>query len=75
VPPLPLTMRPIYGLVAAAAVELLPLRAQFELGLVVPPLAGPLGVRPATQSFMRTIRWALGASPTLDTAKRRAATA
>ena len=74
-PPLPLTMRPVYALVAASAVELLPLRAQLELGLVVPPLAGPLGVRPATRTFMRTIRWALGESPTHDTAKRRTATA
>lgn len=72
VPPLPLTMRPVYALVAAAAVELLPLRAQFELGLVVPPLAGPVGVRPATQAFMRTIRWALGSSPTAEAARRRA---
>jgi uncharacterized protein (DUF2236 family) len=71
VPPLPLTMRPVYGLVAAAAVELLPLRAQFELGLVMPPFAGPVGVRPATHAFMRTVRWALGSSPTAEAARRR----
>jgi uncharacterized protein (DUF2236 family) len=70
-PPMPLTLRPVYALVSASAVELLPLRAQLELGLVVPPLAGPLGVRPATQAFMRTIRWALGPSPTMATARRR----
>ena len=71
VPPLPLTMRPVYALVSAAAVELLPLRAQLELGLVVPPLAGPFTVRPATRMFMGTIRWALGDSPTALAARRR----
>jgi len=71
-PPMPLTMRPIYALIAAAAVELLPLRAQLELGLVVPPIAGPLGVRPATRAFVGTVRWALGESPTLTAARERA---
>jgi uncharacterized protein (DUF2236 family) len=70
-PPMPLTMRPVYALIAAAAVELLPFAAQLELGLVVPPLAGPIGVRPATRAFVGTVRWALGESPTLTTARRR----
>jgi uncharacterized protein (DUF2236 family) len=71
-PPMPLTMRPIYALIAAAAIELLPLDAQLELGLVVPPLVGPLGVRPATRAFVGTVRWALGESPTLAAARARA---
>jgi uncharacterized protein (DUF2236 family) len=72
VPPMPWRVRPVYVLVAAAAIELLPLAAQLELGLVVPPLAGPVGVRPATRAFVGTVRWALGESPTLATARQRA---
>jgi uncharacterized protein (DUF2236 family) len=72
VPPMPWRVRPVYGLVAAAAVELLPLSAQLELGLVVPPLAGPVGVRPAVRALVGTARWALGESPTLATARARA---
>jgi uncharacterized protein (DUF2236 family) len=72
VPPMPWRARPVYALVAAAAIELLPLTAQLELGLVVPPLAGPVGLRPATRAFVGTIRWALGESPTLATARARA---
>jgi hypothetical protein len=72
VPPMPWNVRPVYALVAAAAIELLPLAAQLELGLVVPPLAGPVGVRPATRAFVGTIRWALGESPTFATARARA---
>ncbi|MGH7292847.1 MAG: oxygenase MpaB family protein, partial [Myxococcota bacterium] len=72
VPPMPWRVRPVYTLVAAAAIELLPLTAQLELGLVIPPLAGPMGVRPATRAFVSTARWAIGESPTLATARERA---
>lgn len=71
-PPLPLAARPTYGLIAAAAVELLPWSAQRELRLMVPPVAGPLGVRPATRALLGTLRWALGASPALVAAHARA---
>ncbi|HEY8215841.1 MAG TPA: oxygenase MpaB family protein [Acidimicrobiia bacterium] len=71
-PPMPLTVRPTYALIAAAAVELLPLHAQLELRLVVPPLTGPLVVRPALRALLGTLRWAVGESPTLGTARRRA---
>ncbi len=73
VPPMPWRVRPVYTLVAAAAIELLPLTAQLELGLVIPPFAGPVGVRPATRAFVSTARWAIGESPTLATARERAA--
>ncbi|HEU5302392.1 MAG TPA: oxygenase MpaB family protein [Acidimicrobiia bacterium] len=73
VPPLPLAARPTYGLIATAAVELLPWSAQRELRLVVPPIAGPLGVRPATQALLGALRWALGTSPALATAHARVA--
>lgn len=72
-PPLPFAARPTYGLIATAAVELLPWSAQRELRLVVPPVAGPLGVRPATRALLGTLRWALGTSPALATAHARAA--
>lgn len=72
-PPLPLAARPTYGLIATAAVELLPWSAQRELRLVVPPGAGPLGVRPATRALLGTLRWALGESPALVAAHARAA--
>ena len=71
VPPLPFTARPTYGLLATAAVELLPWSAQRELRLVVPPLAGPFGVRPATRVLLGTLRWALGESPALAAAHAR----
>jgi uncharacterized protein (DUF2236 family) len=71
-PPLPLSARATYALLATAAVELLPVRAQLELRLVIPPLAGPLAVRPATRALFGTLRWALGESPTLAAARVRA---
>jgi uncharacterized protein (DUF2236 family) len=70
-PPLPWSVRPTYALIGAAAVELLPLRAQLELRLVVPPLAGPLMVRPPLRAMLATLRWTVGESPTLATARRR----
>jgi len=72
-PPLPLSARGSYALIAAAAVDLLPLRAQLELRLVVPPLMGPMGVRPAARALFGTLRWALGESPTLVAARARTA--
>jgi len=72
-PPLPLSARGSYAVIAAAAVELLPLRAQVELRLVVPPLVGPMGVRPAARALFGTLRWALGESPTLAAARARVA--
>jgi len=71
VPPLPWSVRPTYGLIASAAVELLPLRAQLELRLVAPPLAGPLVVRPMLRALLATLRWSVGESPTLVAAHRR----
>jgi len=71
-PPIPLSVRPTYALIATAAVELLPLAAQLELRLVVPPPAGPLLVRPAMRGLLGTLRWAVGESPTLAAARTRA---
>lgn len=65
-PPVPLAMRGAYGLVAAAAVGLLPGFARRELGLPVVPLADPLVVRPATVLGTRTLGLVLGRLPGPD---------
>jgi uncharacterized protein (DUF2236 family) len=71
-PPMPLSVRPTYALIAGAAVDLLPLRAQLELRFVVPPFAGPLVLRPSLRAVLGTLRWAVGESPTLAAARERA---
>jgi hypothetical protein len=71
-PPMPASVRPTYALIAAAAVELLPLHAQVELRVVVPPPWGPFAVRPALRALLGTLRWAVGESPTLIAARARA---
>ena len=58
-PPLPLSSRPAYGLLAGAAVSLLPLWARRELRLPWFPVTERLAVRPAGDLITRTIRWAL----------------
>lgn len=62
-PPLPLTTRPTYALVFAAAVSMLPRFARRMLWLPVAPLAEPLAIRPAATVLVRTLGWALGEHP------------
>ena len=62
-PPVPLAMRGVYGLVAAAAVGLLPGFARRDLGLPTVPFADPLVVRPATVLGTRTLGLVLGRLP------------
>jgi uncharacterized protein (DUF2236 family) len=59
-PPLPLAIRPTYGVVFAAAASMLPGFARRMLWLPVAPLAEPLAIRPAATALMRTLGWALG---------------
>lgn len=59
VPPVPLLSRGAYGLIAAAAIALLPGWARRELWLPVLPLVDPLVIRPAATTLTRTIGWAL----------------
>ncbi|MPY95301.1 MAG: DUF2236 domain-containing protein [Acidimicrobiia bacterium] len=59
-PPIPLAAKPAYGIVAAAAVALLPRFARRELWLPVPPLVEPVAVRPATAVLLGVVGWALG---------------
>jgi uncharacterized protein (DUF2236 family) len=58
-PPVPLAMRPGYGVLAAAAVGLLPRWARRPLRLPYLPLAEVSAVRVGGEAVTRTIRWAM----------------
>ena len=58
-PPLPLSSRPAYGVLAAAAASMLPLWARRELHIPWLPDSERLVVRPAGEYLTQTIRWAL----------------
>jgi len=62
-PPLPLLARGPYGLLAAAAVALLPRWARRPLGLPYLPVAEQTVVRLAGEGVVRTIRWAMTGRP------------
>jgi uncharacterized protein (DUF2236 family) len=70
VPPFPLVARPAYGIVAGAAVSLLPSWARRMLWLPIAPGVEPLVVRPAATVLMRVLGWALSpqAQPLPETA-------
>ena len=61
-PPLPLAARPAYGVIAAAAVALMPAWSRFPLRLPWFPVAEAVAIRPAGDAITRTIRWALSAT-------------
>jgi uncharacterized protein (DUF2236 family) len=65
-PPLPWAARPPYGLLAAAAVGLLPAYARPLLGLPYLPLVERTVVRVAGEGMTRSIRWAMRTSPDAD---------
>ena len=58
-PPMPLAARPLYAVIAAAAVALLPRWARRPLRLPYLPVAEAIAVRPAGEALTRTLRWAL----------------
>lgn len=58
-PPMPLIVRPAYGLLGAAAVGLLPLWARRSLRLPWFPVAERLAVRPAATAMVTALRWAM----------------
>jgi uncharacterized protein (DUF2236 family) len=58
-PPMPLAARPLYGVIAAAAVALLPRWARSPLRLPYLPVTEAIAVRPAGEALTRTLRWAL----------------
>lgn len=58
-PPLPLAGRPVYGMIASAAVALLPRWARLPLRLPYLPVTETLALRPVGGAVTRTIRWAM----------------
>lgn len=58
-PPLPVVVRPAYGVLAAAAVGLLPVWARWPLRLPYLPVLEATAVRGAGQLLTSTIRWAM----------------
>lgn len=62
-PPVPFVARGPYGVIAAAAVGLLPTWARRQLWLPSPPLTDPLVVQPAAKVLMASLGWALRAEP------------
>jgi uncharacterized protein (DUF2236 family) len=58
-PPLPVVIRPAYGLLAAAAVSLMPAWTRVPLRLPWFPVSERALVRPAGATLVRTLRWAL----------------
>ncbi|MGX1365342.1 uncharacterized protein (DUF2236 family) [Streptomyces canus] len=58
-PPVPLAVRPFYGVLAANAVALLPPWARSVLRLPRVPVVEPLAVQPAGLLLTHTIRWAM----------------
>jgi uncharacterized protein (DUF2236 family) len=70
-PSIPRRLLPAYGVVAAAAVSLVPLRDRVALWLPPTPIADRVLVRPAARSLLTTLRFALGSSPTLAAARAR----
>jgi uncharacterized protein (DUF2236 family) len=62
-PPLPVIARPPYGLLAAAAVSLLPGWARWPLRLPRLPVTEAAVIRPAGRAVVHAIRWATTAPP------------
>jgi uncharacterized protein (DUF2236 family) len=58
-PPVPLAIRPVYGVLAAAAVNLLPRWARHGLRLPALPVVETLMARPAAITLLHAMRWAL----------------
>ncbi len=57
-PPMPLAGRPAYGMIAAAAVALMPRWTRWPLRLPWLPVTEALALRPAGEIVTRTLRWA-----------------
>ncbi len=62
-PPLPLPAMPAYGVLAAAAIELLSLRQRFLLRLPLPIITSQVVVKPAAGALLALLGWALGPPP------------
>lgn len=69
-PPLPLVLRPAYGVLSATAVSLLPWWARWPLRLPYLPVTEAVGVRAAGELITRTLRWAIAEPPPSAAAAR-----
>ena len=58
-PPMHPAIRPVYGVLASAAVALLPRWARWPLRLPYLPVAEAVAVRPAGDALVKGLRWAL----------------
>lgn len=65
-PPVALAMRPVYGVISAGAVGLLPDWAARMLRLQLPPGFDPLAIRLPAAAVTRTIGWMMTAERNLD---------
>ena len=63
VPPLPLSVRPAYAVITAAAIGLLPGWVRRQLWLPLAPGVDPVMVRPATTALLRTLDWVMAGHP------------
>lgn len=61
-PPLPVPLRPVYGVIGAAAVSLLPVWTRVPLRLPWLPVTEATAVRVAAEALTRTLRWAISAN-------------
>lgn len=66
--PLPLTARPAFGVIAPAAVGLLPTWMREQLKLPFVPALDPLIVQPAARALIRTLTWAIEGAIEADAA-------
>ncbi|MTA44894.1 MAG: DUF2236 domain-containing protein, partial [Actinobacteria bacterium] len=57
--PLPLAARTAYGVIAPAAVGMLPTWMREDLKLPLVPALDPLIVQPAARALIRTLTWAI----------------
>jgi uncharacterized protein (DUF2236 family) len=64
-PPLPLAVRPAYGMIAAAGVSLLPAWSRPMLRVPWLPITEAMAIRPAGDLVTRGMRWAMDAPPTV----------
>ena len=58
-PPLPVPARPLYAILAAASVALMPRWSRWPLRLPNLPVAEALAVAPAAEALTRVLRWSL----------------
>jgi uncharacterized protein (DUF2236 family) len=73
-PPVERKVRPAYVALCAAAVATLPMRVRRALWLPEAPTVDRAVVGPAAESVIRVLGWALGDSPIVAAAMRRAGT-